>query len=373
MDPQQLDAEYLKSLAILYVEDDDDVREQFSHYLGYRCGALFTAENGLAGLEAFRVHRPRIVVTDILMPVMDGLTMAREIHDLDRKVLVIVTTAFERTDYLLRSIEVGVDKYVTKPVNADRMSAALLDCAHRLRVEEELARETESRRQAEFALVETEIRQRGKLLREHVEAEERARVSRDIHDSVGQSLMALKLNLEMLRPLCSARQCCHARTIGELAAEINGASEELKDIFITLRPAFLDTTRLDEALVWLCDRFKARSGLEVQLITSGISSELGGALKLAFFRICQEALNNVVRHAGSLGVTVSLIQFGAHLRMVVKDGGRGGIPGPAPEAGTRTGFGLSIMRERAQLVDGSLAIDSPAGLGTTVTLEAPLA
>ena len=372
MDGDQQDLQFLKSLTILYVEDDHDVRDQFAQFLRYRCGKLIVADNGQTALAAFRAHRPRIVVTDILMPVMDGLTMAGEIHALDPAVLIIVTTAFEKTDYLLRSIEIGVDKYVTKPVDTGRMTAALLDCAHRLRVEEQLACEMEHRRRSELALIETRVLQRAKVLREHVEAEERARVSRDIHDGIGQSLMALKLNLEMLQPLCLARECDHARTLGDLISEINGISEELRDILAALRPAFLETTRLDEALGWLCNRFKTRQHLEVQLITSGISNGIEGPLKLAFFRICQEALNNVVRHAGASAVSVSLVQYGENLRLVVSDDGRGGASGSSSGRGKNEGFGLLIMRERTELVKGTLCIDSPPGHGTNITLEAPL-
>ncbi len=372
MDDLELDQRHLKTLTLLYVEDDQDVREQFSRFLRRRCGALVTADNGVQGLEAFRLHRPQIVVTDILMPGMDGLTMAGEIHNLDRTVQIIVTTAFENTDYLLRSIEVGIDRYVTKPVNGERMTAALLVCAHRLRIEAQLLQELEYRRLSELALVETEILNRSKVLREHIEAEERARVARDIHDSIGQSLVALKLNLEMLQPLCAAKQCGDAKTLVELIAEMGGVSEELRDILVALRPSFLETTRLDQALRWLCDRFKARPAPEFQLITSGDFAGLDGALKLAFFRICQEALNNAARHAGASRVSITLIRGAAQLRLVIRDDGRGGICAERAQQKQNAGFGISIMRERAALVGGALAIDSSPGSGTTITLEAPL-
>ena len=372
MDDQELDRRHLKTLTILYVEDDADVRAQFSQFLRHRCGKLITADHGASGLEAFRLHHPQIVVTDILMPVMDGLAMAQEIHALERTVPIIVTTAFEKTDYLLRSIDAGVEKYVTKPVDAERMSAALLDCVHRLRIESQLVEEMQYRQRSELALAERAILDRSKVLREHIESEERARVARDIHDSIGQSLMALKLNLEMLQPACVARQCGSAQTVGEAIAEIAGVSEELRDILTALRPAFLETTSLDQALSWLCDRCNSRPGPEVQLVTSGITPSLSGASKLAFFRICQEALNNALRHAGAGTVSVSLIRLGENLRLVIRDDGHGGICSESAGRKPAAGFGISIMRERTALVNGTLSIDSAAGLGTTITFEAPI-
>ncbi len=145
------DSDFLKTLTLLYVEDDPDTREQLGKFLKQRAGTLITADNGDAALAAYHTHRPAIVITDIQMPEMDGLTMVREIRGLDADVPVIVTTAFEQTDYLLRSIEIGVDKYVTKPVDPDRLHQALLDCAHRLRIEVERAELEAQNRQLQKA------------------------------------------------------------------------------------------------------------------------------------------------------------------------------------------------------------------------------
>ncbi|MBT1072430.1 GGDEF domain-containing response regulator [Pelotalea chapellei] len=138
MQLDNLDLDYLKTLTVLYIEDDEEVRRQFEYFLRRRCATLLTAFNGVEGLRAFRDHAPDIIITDIQMPVMDGLSMLKEIQAIDHSVPFIVTTAFEQTDYLLRSIDVGVDKYVIKPVITERLYAALLDCAHRLRVEDQL-------------------------------------------------------------------------------------------------------------------------------------------------------------------------------------------------------------------------------------------
>ena len=138
MNINRLDQNFLKTLTVLYVEDDTDTREQFSEFLRRPVGTLVTAANGVEGLEAFKKHLPDIVVTDILMPQMDGLTMAYEIRGIVPSVPIIVITAFEQTDYLLRAVNIGIDKYVTKPVNSYLMFECLLECVHRLRAEEQL-------------------------------------------------------------------------------------------------------------------------------------------------------------------------------------------------------------------------------------------
>jgi signal transduction histidine kinase len=141
-----MDQEYLKTLTVLYVEDDNDIREQFREFLLRLVGTLITATNGAEGLEAFVEHAPDIVITDILMPGIDGLTMACKIRGLVRTVPIIVLTAFEQTDYLKRAIDIGVDKYVSKPVNGGLLLEGLLDCCHWLRAgvqEEQLKQELE--------------------------------------------------------------------------------------------------------------------------------------------------------------------------------------------------------------------------------------
>ena len=127
---------YLKTLTVLYVEDDADTREQFSDFLRRSVGTLIAAENGAAGLEAFQKHTPDIVVTDILMPKMDGLTMAQEILRIMPSVPIIIVAVFEQTDFMLRAINLGIEKYVTKPVNSYQLYESLLNCAYRLRAEQ---------------------------------------------------------------------------------------------------------------------------------------------------------------------------------------------------------------------------------------------
>ena len=132
--------DFLKTITVLYVEDDDETRGQLSQFLRRRVGALVVADNSAAGLEAFRTQPAQMVVTDILMPGMDGLTMVQELRKLDPHVPIIVTTAFEQTEYLLRSIDIGVDKYVTKPIETGKILAALLHVARYLKAEDAVKR-----------------------------------------------------------------------------------------------------------------------------------------------------------------------------------------------------------------------------------------
>lgn len=138
MTDSRTNLEYLKQLTVLYVEDEAEARQQFALFLSRLVGTLIVAENGAEGLAAFLEHRPRIVITDIQMPIMDGLAMAAEIRSHDRLAQLVVLTAFEQVDYLKNSINTGVNKYLVKPINGFQLQETLLECAHTVRADEQL-------------------------------------------------------------------------------------------------------------------------------------------------------------------------------------------------------------------------------------------
>ncbi len=120
-----IDTELMKSLVVLYVEDEEEVREALARYLRRRFAKVDTAENGEEGLEKFKQNHYDIVITDVRMPIMDGLEMAKKIKEITEDMPVIVVTAFNETDYFLRAIEIGIDRYVKKPVDTDALFEAI--------------------------------------------------------------------------------------------------------------------------------------------------------------------------------------------------------------------------------------------------------
>ncbi|MEO5332621.1 MAG: diguanylate cyclase [Magnetococcus sp. YQC-5] len=126
------DRDLLKSLTILYVEDDPDIHNQLDFFLKRHVGKLLIANDGQEGLEQFKTHRPDIIVTDILMPIMDGLEMTKNIREADINIPIIVTTAYSDEEFFLRSIELGIDRYVLKPTDPKILFRALINCAQTL-------------------------------------------------------------------------------------------------------------------------------------------------------------------------------------------------------------------------------------------------
>lgn len=115
----------LKNLKILYVEDDELIRENTAEILMRKCDNVVTAKNGLEGLELYQSIEPDIIISDIQMPQMDGLTMIKKIREKDLETKIIITTAYSDQRYLLEAVELQLIKYVTKPLTWEKINDAL--------------------------------------------------------------------------------------------------------------------------------------------------------------------------------------------------------------------------------------------------------
>lgn len=130
---------------LLYVEDDQATRDEIFRFLRRRVRNVVTASNGREGLEACGRNRPDLIVTDIRMPVMDGLDMAREIKARYPDIKIIVTSAHSDTSYLLAAIDIGIDGYVIKPVDTARLTTAIAKCTEVIEYRREKQRHEEER------------------------------------------------------------------------------------------------------------------------------------------------------------------------------------------------------------------------------------
>jgi len=197
----------------------------------------------------------------------------------------------------------------------------------------------------------------------HAQEEERARVARDLHDEVNQSLTGLLLRLE------AAREAAPPELEGELAetkALANQAMTELLSLARQLRPTALDDLGLAAAIEGQLEQLK-RGEIEASLSVEGDFSDLGADAQLVIYRVAQEALSNATRHSGAEHVEVRLRRAeGGVVVLEVSDDGRGF----AFDESER-GLGIGGMRERALLVGAELAIESRPGHGTTVRLDVP--
>lgn len=118
----------LKNVKILYIDDEDYIRENAVEYLSFYCDNVYEAKDGISGFEAYKKYNPDIIITDIKMPRLNGLKMVEKIRQEDKITRIIVATAFLETSYLLQAVELGLIKYLIKPITDEKLLPVLKVC-----------------------------------------------------------------------------------------------------------------------------------------------------------------------------------------------------------------------------------------------------
>lgn len=235
---------------------------------------------------------------------------------------------------------------------------------------EQLRRQMSERRRAEEALMATQTQLNASFnhLRaltsrlQGIREEERTRVAREIHDDLGQSLTSIKLDLASL-----FRTLPPAPTAKSILRLVDQTIQSVRRIATELRPTILDDLGLVAAVEWAAEEFAARSGTKLRLHLPQKDLIIDKQSATAIFRIFQETLTNVARHAEATEVEVRLGKKGDKILLEVRDNGRG----MDEELAVGGSLGILGMRERALLLKGNLTIHSTPGMGTTVTLRIP--
>jgi len=205
-----------------------------------------------------------------------------------------------------------------------------------------------------------------------VEEAERRRIAAELHDRVGQTLSALNINLDIALGILgeSGAQDLRLRLRDSLGL-VEGTLQTIENVMAELRPPLLEEYGIGAALGWYGEEFAKRTNLALRFDDQARerSRELRRDAAVALFRIAQEALNNVAKHAQATGVRLGLEAEDGHLTLVVSDNGRGFDPTAAEARATR--LGMTTMQERVIAAGGSLEIESAPGKGTTLKARVP--
>jgi PAS domain S-box-containing protein len=215
--------------------------------------------------------------------------------------------------------------------------------------------------QAALALENAQLRQQ---VAQSAVAAERSRLARDLHDAVTQTLFSASLIAEVLPRIWEHDPDEGRRRLAELRELTRGALAEMRTLLLELRPSALLETCLSDLLKQLCESITGRARVPVSLDVEG-ECQAPVEVRVAFYRIAQEALNNVAKHAGASAASVRLCCTPEETALSVRDDGRGFDPAAiSPDH-----LGLGIMRERAEAVDAVLKIDSQTGQGTSIHIR----
>jgi PAS domain S-box-containing protein len=202
-----------------------------------------------------------------------------------------------------------------------------------------------------------------------VREEERQRIAHEIHDELGQALTALKMDVHWIRRKLPETEAALLEKTVTMSALIDRTVQSLKRIVSELRPRLLDDFGLSSAMEWQADEFMNRTGIQCDIELDPEDIILDDARSIAVFRIFQETLTNITRHADATRVKVSLKNKGTVIEMMVCDNGKGISK---KQLSATQSFGIIGMRERAHSLGGKLVISGENGAGTTVIFTIPI-
>jgi PAS domain S-box-containing protein len=250
-----------------------------------------------------------------------------------------------------------------------RYVVVLRDVTERVRMQRELRLSLESQKRAEADLRESRdsLRELSAAL-QSIREEEKTRIARELHDELGQMLTALKMEAATIASDLAPEQGDLLRRAQGMKQLIDQTVASVRRISADMRPVMLDNLGLAPTLEWLTNDIASRAGLVIDLVMPEGDLGASGDAATAIFRIVQEALTNVVRHAQATTVTVEIARAGGDVRVRVSDDGRG--MSDADQRKARS-FGLLGMRERAYVLGGGFNLRSERGKGTTVEATIP--
>jgi signal transduction histidine kinase len=348
---------------ILLLEDDPADAELIERALRH-WGAGFTVEH----VDSKRdfVHRieqrvPDLILADFSLPTINGYTALSIAQKKCPEVPFIFVSGSLGEETAIETLKKGATDYVLK----HRLARLVPSVQRALRE----AKERTGRRRAQ-----QQLRRSHKQLRtlsvhlQNVREEEQIRIAREVHDELGQMLTGLKLQLTWLASrLPKDSRLLHDKS-RSMAENIDKTIQTIRRIATELRPGVLDTAGLPAALEWQASQFQTQTGIVCEVKAKTKEALWDQDLNTAFFRIFQEALTNVIRHAMATKVEVRLAEAGRQVVLEVKDNGRGISKA---EIHNTKSIGLLGIRERAVLLGGTLRIEGKCGKGTTLTARIP--
>jgi len=353
------------SLRILYLEDeplDAELVRSALEVEGIACD-IFRVETSDDFIEAIDSGGFDIIFADHSLPGFDGLSALAIAKERCPNMPFIFITGTMGEELAIETLKSGATDYVLK----DRISRLAPSVRRAL----EEATEKFERRKAvkQLKISHEQLRNLAAHL-ESAREEERTWIAREIHDELGQTLTALKMDLSVMEKKVATNQ--GIETLEELIKAdlrlVNETIKTVKRLCTELRPSVLDHLGLGAAIEWQAQEYQKRSGIacEVNLVPYDIIVD--GKHSSALFRIFQESLSNVLRHAQATKVTVTLSDQGDSIMLDISDNGVGITEEHMSKANS---FGLLGMRERVQICNGEFRISGSPNAGTTITVIIP--
>lgn len=341
---------------VLIVDDEPTAMSTLEAILAGDGYQLDYASSGSIALEKAEQLQPDLILLDVMMPGMNGYEVCRRLRATPKlaEVPIIILTALDDRTSRLQGIEAGADDFLLKPVDRQEL---------RLRVRTILRLD----RYRTLSIQRENLRK----MAEHVvnaQEQERKRLSRELHDDLGQVLIAHMLRLQNLRAEIPAVSESIIKELESLITDTSQTINKMRLLAQDMRPTMLDTLGLKTTLQNHCREYSIRTGLPVTLEIDEKFPELSDIYSITLYRFLQETLTNVLKHSQANHVWVELTLDEAEIAMTVQDNGKGFL---MDEKATAKGIGLTGMRERLMLVGGTLIVTTAHGKGTIISARLP--
>ncbi|MBL7212887.1 MAG: response regulator [Desulfobacteraceae bacterium] len=326
--------------------------------MGYEVvGKAFSGEQAM---EMAPGLRPELILMDIVLPgEVDGIAASEEIvSEID--VPVIFMTGFSNRGFFERSKRIEPSGYILKPFKNDQIKATIEIAFQKKELEKALLESEKKLRQLSSHLIKTQER-------------ERRRISLELHDELGQALMVLKLKLGGLERKLPQDRSELREDCEELRQYVDQIIGKVRLLSHSLIPPNIEDLGLSSALTRLTEDIADHLGIESKIDMEEVNHLLSLEAQINIYRIFQEALTNVVKHAQSSLISIVAKEFKDTLTFSVEDDGKGFEIEKAKEGKPiKIGLGLTAMEERVRLLGGSMNIETKKGKGTKVTFSVPI-
>ncbi|MDB5772152.1 MAG: response regulator [Burkholderia sp.] len=382
---------------VLLVNDDSASLLALTSLLTYASNEndyeVVVARSGQEALRQVLNHDFAVILLDVSMPGMDGFEAAEAIHSHPRSAsvpIIFVTAHYADEINKLKGYQKGAVDYLFTPIIPKILQSKVmvfvelakknLQLQHQTEQLAKLNTELQEQRKQDLEhinerkLAEEALRQSREELRqlasyqERIKEDERKRIAREIHDELGQNLLALRIDVSLLHTRTGTTHPILNKKVHAVLDHIDSTMKAMRLIINNLRPTVLDLG-LNAAMEWQVKEFQRRTGIICELLMPEEELILDDERATALFRILQESLNNILRHAQASCAQIELYSDNGILSMKVADNGVGMFPGCRRKANS---FGLVGIKERVSSLGGELIIENGPDKGTTVRVSIPM-